>query len=77
MTEKEWQPIETAPKDGTPFLGWCPQAPGSMKDEICALSFDPNADGRIPWCVAGVEERLTWSEPTHWMPLPPPPKEAP
>lgn len=81
----EWQPIETAPKDGTVILFW------STRDGVCI--------GR--WCeqkykrweavdettqrLAGVDDYSDWSAnngesvgmwskgATHWMPLPEPP----
>lgn len=62
-----WQPIETAPKDGSSILLFCE---GNIftgkrhKDEI-----PPYKDW---WFCAGVGERA----PTHWMPLPTPPKES-
>lgn len=65
MSEKEperweWRPIETAPKDGTEILVWL-----SWGDyEITLWEND-----RWTW-----EDRLSSQpEPTHWMPLPPPP----
>ncbi len=60
----EWQPINTAPKDGTTILGyWCngEMSPGS----ICDGEWVPE------W-----EQDQPWSMPTHWMPLPPPPAAA-
>jgi hypothetical protein len=58
----EWQPIETAPKDGTRVLGADHQAV-----EIIYW-----ADGY--WYNQSVEISL-WRvfPPTHWMPLPEPP----
>ncbi len=68
----EWQPIETAPKDGTDVLiGWF-ELPGQKSMTIVFWhSF------RKAWCN-------TWtlfsanavSQPTHWMPLPEPPQET-
>lgn len=74
----EWQPIETAPKDGTPVDLWC--CPPSH-----ALS---TGGGRTPdcwfsngtwweWCEvdAGDDQcRRAVHNATHWMPLPEPPK---
>lgn len=59
----EWQPMETAPKDGTVVLG-CDQKdsdyfPFSMRWEPTHEWGDPRWDGQY--------------SPTHWMPLPEPP----
>ena len=69
----EWQPIETAPKDGTPVLLW-PFAPqdfwaGYAPQEVC-LGFNALDEG---WF--NPEQRCAF-EPTHWMPLPAPPHEG-
>lgn len=70
-----WQPIETAPKDGTRILG--------VRDDkffVCRLEkrfwtiylekkdrfIDKLLGCRTVWLV---------SSPTHWQPLPPPPEE--
>lgn len=68
----EWQPIETAPKDGTQVLitdgtGLC--AVASWEDYAAELY-----DG-VGWRDAG---DMGWGgtvyhAPTHWMPLPSPP----
>ena len=59
----EWQPIETAPLDGTAFI---------VADETGArvVSFQPSIGAFSP----GGGNIFNWSEnPTHWMPLPAPP----
>lgn len=86
----EWQPIETAPKDGAPVLLWLKEPPDRnyMVSGLCdniAIGFWLH--GR--WGSIEVEDcgsmggELTgwmsdWSSidlaPSHWMPLPEPPK---
>ena len=66
-----WQPIETAPLDGTPILLW-PYEPqdfwaGHAPQEVC-LGFNCLDVG---WF--NPEQHCTF-EPTHWMPLPEPPE---
>ena len=71
--EREWQPIETAPRDGTTILliggayhglPW----PGQYLES----EFRPG----MPWvCVIKGNSRLYEHVPTHWRPLPAPPKE--
>ena len=60
----QWQPISTAPKDGTEFLG--------------AIGFDCaliNWDSReSDWMVYG-DYDVTNGNPTHWMALPNTPEE--
>jgi hypothetical protein len=65
----EWLPIETAPKDGTPILAFCPsEREWPILVIHWALSY---------WYVHG-DDGYGGStinlEPTHWMPLPPIPK---
>lgn len=62
----DWQPIETAPKDGKSILvvngNWIVTAHWHRSQQ-CWASCGPTY------------ERLPWDEqPTHWMPLPEPPK---
>lgn len=63
------QPIETCPKDGTPFL-----ATDGTRYEVlneppgCALGVWTNINGR--WAGSSVKH----IRPTHWMPLPTAPK---
>lgn len=60
-----WQPIKTAPKDGTSILGhWA----GGQYD--CSIQV-------VKWhkeCWWEPNEDFPRSNPTHWMPLPDPPK---
>jgi hypothetical protein len=73
----EWQPIETAPKDGSDILGawhW------SYTDE-------DTGETESGWCIdkchwvedensTGWRASINAARPTHWMPLPDPPKES-
>lgn len=70
----EWQPIETAPKDGTRVLAYWPDCYGN--GSACAVEswFGPWGKGNADqtW-----QSPFEWADghndPTHWMPLPPPP----
>jgi hypothetical protein len=60
----DWQPIETAPRDGTPILLW---AHMDWRDELIPVT---------GWYARGSGEwvcHADWFNPTHWMPLPVPP----
>ena len=74
----DWQPIETAPKDGTAFMAW---AKGYEWPEVVKW-FDYDADTAVevgePGYLHYAEELLqnVTDSPenlTHWMPLPAPP----
>lgn len=64
----EWQPIETAPKDGTQFLFTAPQ----MK---CGVSIGEFSNGILVSSFNGYPLGDWVTPPTHWMPLPHPQKE--
>lgn len=72
----DWQPIETAPKDGTLILAYeRPELPFSPHDRNVP-NFPPID---VMWwhggCwVDGYEVGLRL--PSHWMPIPPIPKDA-
>lgn len=66
----KWQQIDTAPKDGTLILLWCEKA-----TEPSLARFDNGY-----WRNNHYGEReMYWhfSNPTHWMPLPPAPEKEP
>ena len=64
----EWQPIETAPKDGAVLIHWSEQAGFNGNTEV-AEQYDPGEWASCESCG------MTWQEePTHWMPLPEPPE---
>lgn len=70
-----WQPIETAPKDGTLLLLW--ERDGSkynaaFGDVFCGRWDDALLIDRVGHWIDG---RFT-RNPTHWLPLPPPPSMA-
>ena len=61
-----WQPISTAPDDGSHVLLW-DQSVGLLQGWM-------DRDGQ--WCHAWDGEYIPRPEAlTHWRPLPPPPKE--
>jgi hypothetical protein len=65
----EWQPIETAPKDGTAFIGYSPEYgwAGTVRFDL-EDDEDPEI-GNPNWEFLGATVCCT-----HWMPLPEPPK---
>ena len=75
----EWQPIETAPKDGTYFIGWN----GNLAFKTSRGKYYdkwPHQEGgptfREEWNAYDSSSMWPW-KPTHWMPLPEPPKASP
>jgi hypothetical protein len=67
--EMEWMPIETAPKDGTTVLTYRPTTPPHFEGMHWV-------DGDWYWSYDGDGPDHCSVQPTHWMPiLPPPPKE--
>jgi hypothetical protein len=72
-TGKNWQPIETAPKD-QPVLLFGRQQPHGMVHWLGHFVFSGHWDSVDE---AWVSHGSTWDGPfyvpTHWMPLPPPP----
>ncbi len=72
-----WQPIETAPKDGT----WILLAGGETDDEAevrsivaaqWAKEMPPSGRWHFAWYDGGFYGK--YLNPTHWMPLPPAPE---
>jgi hypothetical protein len=61
----EWQPIETAPKDGTWCLIWL------IYNAAVVAFWDEEDQG---WY--GIGNKIKPDEVTHWMPMPEPPKEG-
>ena len=74
-----WQPIETEPKDGESVLIWKPDE-RMVGEYMMAAYWDDRRGGYVP--VGGFHKQGYYSEtagrdqgyPTHWMPLPKPPK---
>lgn len=79
MTHGVWQPIETAPKDGTEILVWC-KSGGVARvrwnsyrhDGMDWQDWEMRADR---WHAAHdpVGDQLYATVASHWMPLPSPP----
>ncbi len=71
----DWQPIETAPRDGEPVLIWKPDE-RRVGEYMMAAYWDDSQNGFVP--VGGVHKQGYFSTlqgrdqgyPTHWMPLP-------
>lgn len=68
-----WQTIDTAPKDGTAFLGWNPNKSGYVADQRYTI-LHCNGDWKYLSCSSGY--RVFEWEYTHWMPLPAPPTQS-
>lgn len=74
----EWQPIETAPKDGTGILvidmtARLPQAGQAwwIADVWTLVSPDTG------WALEeDLYRSMIWVSPTHWLPLPAPPVQS-
>ena len=62
----EWQSIETAPKDGTRILTWCP------KNDAIVLYYDFIYDNNNEkqWFWKDTAEHMWGHQPSHWIALP-------
>lgn len=65
-----WQPIETAPRDGTDIL----VATQSYLGGVVMAAWDKGRRQEMAWMDMYGD---AYPDATHWMPLPPPPKAAP
>lgn len=71
--ERGWRPIESAPKDGTKILAWCPHPRITNDDAFfhCEIIWWRPYKAN-PWRTARNDSIP--DDPTHWQPLPDPPK---
>ena len=67
----EWQPIETAPKDGRDL--WLYTENDYPAQFVCSFVDDPLAGAYWKYAEELVNNVLCEASPTHWMPLPDPP----
>lgn len=77
----DWQPIETAPRDGTWVLltgglidyGWYEDTqPQCVAGHFASLMPAPEGRWQFAWYDGGYLGE--YEQPTHWMPLPAPPQ---
>ncbi len=72
----EWMDIESAPKDGSDIILYGKDEYGEfyeVNEKVVQIGFwDRNSWRLTLW---GPYESKLWFLPTHWMPLPTPPKE--
>ena len=77
----EWQPIETAPRDGTRILaflpGTNPEDDFHAPEDVMIVSWDEHCEHGFGWLIDQEENLAAWCNPTHWMPLPSAPGIAP
>ena len=72
----EWQPIETAPRDGTPVLGYRDiDGIMGMVKWIQSATYGEWA-GSWDLVLPSTHSEIDMWWPTHWMPLPEPPQEG-
>lgn len=77
----EWQPIETAPKDGTHILAYMENAVIEAWWEDTSYG-NPEYEGRGEWECPNLSSHgcgccsIFNDAPTHWMPLPHAPEAA-
>jgi hypothetical protein len=77
----DWQPIETAPKDGTVIDVWLGDADAPEVDFYC--TFGTRRSAGWQWRqgkfrpVHGMHVPVVGVQPTHWMPLPEAPDDPP
>jgi Protein of unknown function (DUF551) len=79
-----WRPIETAPKDGFGFLAYGRHKYGDGRKAPNRVKAGDHFWAIIQWDVWREDHRWVfgkdgsavsdWGDPTHWMPLPEPPK---
>jgi hypothetical protein len=67
LSDQEWQPIETAPKDGTEILATLNYGDGVHHPEVTAFVCNR-------WVVSNDDDGYAMKyHPTHWMPIRKPP----
>jgi hypothetical protein len=75
----KWEPIETAPKDGTDILvyngDWGGKYITANKIGVASWSQQVLPNGKSGW-IASDDEGVMMYKPTHWMPLPEEPSKA-
>lgn len=67
----DWQPIETAPKDGTIILLFCPEYE-MLTDRYGAGEWEDHGPYAEQMGAPGTWIHFLEGEPTHWAPISPP-----
>jgi hypothetical protein len=70
-----WKPIESAPKDELVMVWERGQSWWGINSRTCAKMTETIPSGPYRWTVAFGENQKP-ATPTHWQPLPQPPKES-
>lgn len=72
----EWMPIETAPRDGTPLLLYRPWDDKTMDAGYPGPIWHSAGWGKSAFPGDTFRGEATYGKPTHWRPLPAPPRAA-
>ena len=72
----KWQPIETAPKDGTSILVCIARLLDSHKVVFWNEEAVADEHGLFSWEIEDTDTAYHENAFTHWMPLPDPPEDS-